>query len=203
MEAPNAVDTANVLANYRRSLAGFDEVIAHISDDAWDRPSRCSEWTVRDVVGHVTWGQRYVHAMATGTQLESGIGAPGSPNAGDAVGDRPLEQWAEARDQALAVLDGEALSRVVEIGGPFGTAPLQVFASALALVDTPAHTWDAGAGAGLDVTLDPALLDQAMASFAGFDIARDTPGGIKAPLEPPPGADLQTRFLAHLGRQAW
>jgi len=32
------------------------------SDDEWERPSRCAGWTVRDVLAHLAWTERYHHA---------------------------------------------------------------------------------------------------------------------------------------------
>ena len=39
----------------RRALA---EDLAGLGDSAWDAPSLCTRWRVRDVVGHLLWGER-------------------------------------------------------------------------------------------------------------------------------------------------
>lgn len=38
---------------YRRLSGAFAERIAAVPDDAWDAPTPCADWTVRDLVGHV------------------------------------------------------------------------------------------------------------------------------------------------------
>jgi hypothetical protein len=80
---------------------------------------------------------------------------------------------------------------------------LGIFVHALSVVDTPAHMWDIGASAGLEVHLVADVVADGVAAARGLNIARNTPGGIKDALVPPPGADAQARFLAYLGRRAW
>ncbi len=54
----------DTLELYRRAQDGFDAVMAAVEPDQWDAPSMCTEWTVRDVAGHVIWGQRQLRAWA-------------------------------------------------------------------------------------------------------------------------------------------
>ena len=49
--------TTDTMAAYRRAQDCFDAVIAAVPADKWDAPSACAGWTVRDVAGHVIWGQ--------------------------------------------------------------------------------------------------------------------------------------------------
>jgi len=58
----------DILNPYRRAQEGLDAVLATVRPDQWDTPSTCSEWTVRDIAGHVIWGQRQLRAWATGEQ---------------------------------------------------------------------------------------------------------------------------------------
>ena len=63
---------------YRRAQDGFDAVLADVPPERWDAPSAYTEWTVRDVAGHVIWGQRQLRAWATGEDYTDSSGAPGA-----------------------------------------------------------------------------------------------------------------------------
>ncbi|MGH3504837.1 MAG: maleylpyruvate isomerase N-terminal domain-containing protein, partial [Nocardioidaceae bacterium] len=62
------------LDRYARAQACFDEVMVAIPAGAWDGPSACADWTRRDVLGHVVWGQELVCHLATGQDYESRLG---------------------------------------------------------------------------------------------------------------------------------
>src|ERR1700754_3664344 len=186
----------DTMDRYVRAQDGFDRTVAAMPADRWDKPSACSEWTARDVLGHVVWGQDLVRHLATGEPFTSDIGAPGAPHPGQLIGADPLGTWRAARAASLPTLTPEGLARIVSLQG-LGEVPLETFVTAL-VTDFLAHTWDIGAPAGLDVRLDPDLVPGCFAWSRS--VALRGPGGIGPALTPPPGADEQTRFLAHLGR---
>lgn len=66
----DAVDTGA----YRRAQDGFDEVLTAVTSGQWDSPSACAGWTVRDVVGHMIWGQELVRHLAAGQEYTSRVG---------------------------------------------------------------------------------------------------------------------------------
>jgi len=183
---------------YVRAQDGFDRVVAALPADRWDGPSACADWTARDVLGHVVWGQELVRHLATGRPFTSDEGAPGAPHPGTLIGGDPLGTWRAARAASLPTLTPDALARIVTLRA-FGEVPLEAFVTAL-VTDFLAHTWDIGAPAGLDVRLDPELVPACFAWSRTFDMR--VPGGIGPELTPPEGADEQTRFLAYLGRAA-
>lgn len=188
----------DTMDRYTRSQDGFDRIVAAVPHDRWDAPSACSEWSARDVLGHVVWGQDLVRHLATGQPFESRIGAPGAPHPGQLIGAEPLGTWRAARAATAAVLTPAALDRVVTLEA-FGQVPLRAFVTAL-VTDFLAHTWDIGHPLGLDVRLDPDLVPGCFAWSRQMDLRG--PGGIGPELTPPAGADEQTRFLAYLGRGA-
>jgi uncharacterized protein (TIGR03086 family) len=184
---------------YRRAQEGFDAVLADVRQDQWDVPSVCAGWSVRDVAGHVIWGQHQVRAWATGEDYTERGGAPGAPGPGALAGDEPLVTWRAAREATVATLTEEALARLTVIPG-IGEIPLAAVVTLL-ITDHVTHTWDIGHALGSDVRLDPALVAVA------FDWARTNavrqPAFFGPELTPPAGADEQTRLLAFLGRAAW
>ena len=87
----------DVLELYGRAQSGFDAMLAGVQPDQWDSPSTCAGWTVRDVAGHVTWGQRQLRAWATrGTYDQPG--GPGTPHPAVVLaGADPVSAWRAAR----------------------------------------------------------------------------------------------------------
>lgn len=189
----------DVMELYRQAQDGVDTVLTRVRPDQWDAPSACTEWTVRDVAGHLTWGQHQLRAWATGADHTDGSGAPGSPRPSVLTGADPVATWRTARDESVATLTQEALARMTSITG-IGEVPLAAVVTLLT-ADQVAHTWDIGHALGMDVRLDPVLV------AATFDWARANavrrPGFFGPELAPPTGADEQTRMLAYLGRAAW
>lgn len=185
---------------YRRALEQFDETVAALPADAWDRPSACEEWTARDVLAHVIWGQELVLAWLTGGEVPSTAGAPGSRHPGERVGADPLGHWRAARTAADAVVTSEGLEGVVRSRG-FGEISVGDFIAGPLFMDTLTHAWDIGQAAHMDVRLDPELVPAAF-EWSRRNVVR-VPEAVGPELAPPDGAGEQTRYLAYLGRRAW
>ncbi|MFI5590169.1 TIGR03086 family metal-binding protein [Amycolatopsis sp. NPDC051758] len=179
---------------YGRAQDGFDAVLAAVRDDQWETPSACAEWTVRDVAGHVVWGQHQLRAWATGEDYTETAGAPGSPHPAVLAGADPLETWRAARTAPLA---DETLRRTISLTG-LGEIPLEGVVTLL-ITDLVAHSWDIGSALGQDVRLAPDLVAVAH-DWARANVVR-RPGFFGPELVPPAGADEQTRMLAFLGRR--
>lgn len=166
--------------------------------DDWDTLSTCPGWTVRDVAGHLVWGQLQLAAWASGGADPSPAGAPGTPNPAVIAGDDPVAAWKLARAAVDAVLTEEALTRLVSLPG-MGDVPVAGIMSLL-VCDMTTHTWDIGHALGYPVRL-PAPLVKASHEWALAHLVR-RPGFFGPELTPSPDADDQTRMLAFLGRAA-
>jgi uncharacterized protein (TIGR03086 family) len=189
----------DTMQSYRQAQDGFDAVLAAVRPHQWDMPSACSEWTVRDVAGHVIWGQHQMRAWATGEEYTERAGAPGSPHPAVMAGDDPLATWRAARETSVPALTDEALARTTTITG-IGDVPLAAVVTLLT-TDQVAHTWDIAHGLDLDVQLDPGLVAIAFDWGRAHVVRR--PGFFGPELDPPAEAGDQTRMLAFLGRAAW
>jgi uncharacterized protein (TIGR03083 family) len=77
----------DTMESYRRAQDGFGAILAAVRSDQWDAPSTCTEWTVRDVAGHVIWGQHQMRAWGTGEEYTQMAGAPGMPHPAEMAGD--------------------------------------------------------------------------------------------------------------------
>ncbi|MFC0105587.1 TIGR03086 family metal-binding protein [Kibdelosporangium aridum] len=182
----------------RRVQGGFDAVLAKVPADRWDAPSACSEWTIRDVVGHAIWEQHQMRASATEQRQVQMDGAPGSPHPVVMAGDDSVATWRLARNESVASLTEEALAH--DIGHRHREVPLAAVAPLL-IIDQVVHTWDIAHGLGIDVELDPELVTVAF-GWARANVGR-WPGVFGPEVMPPADADKQIRMLTSLGRAAW
>ncbi len=175
---------------YRRAQDGFDAVLAAVGDDRWDTPSACAEWSVRDVAGHVVWGQRQLRAWASGADYGETAGAPGAPHPAVLAETDPVGTW---RAASVRTLTEEELGRPVSLPG-LGEVPVAGIVPLL-ITDLVAHSWDIDQ----DVRVEPELVAVAF-GWARANVVRG-PGFFGPELVPPAGADEQTRMLAFLGRR--
>lgn len=191
--------TRLVLDPYHRAQNGFDTVLRAVPAEGWDAPSACAEWTVRDVAGHVIWGQEQLAHWATGQDYGHTEGAPGAPHPGQLAGTDPVATWRASRAASDRTLTDETLGRPVTLPA-LGELPVSAIVTLL-VTDLLAHTWDIGHALGLDVQIDADLISGSFA-WARDNVIR-VPGFFGPELAPPPDADEQTRWLAYLGRAAW
>lgn len=189
--------TLPTLDAYQRAQHTLDAVLAGVPADRWDTPSMCEGWTVRDVAGHVIWGQEQTRCWATGDEYGEMRGAPGAAHPRELAGDNPFTTWRAARAATLEVLTSDALGRTVTLPA-LGEIPLTGVLTLL-VTDQLAHAWDIARPLDVDLRIDPELLP---GSFAwARDNAVRAPGFFGPELTPPPDADELTRWLAFLGRK--
>ena len=190
---------SDLMNHYRRAQDGFDAVLAAVPVDRWIGPSACSQWTVRDVAGHVIWGQQQLAHWATGRDYGRNEGAPGAPHPGQMAGSDVVATWRAARAAADETLTDEALGRTVTLKA-LGERPLSEIVTLL-VTDLLAHSWDIAHAVGHDLRIDPDLTARSFA-WARDNVIR-LPGFFGPELAPPADADEQTRWLAYLGRATW
>jgi uncharacterized protein (TIGR03086 family) len=176
---------------YRRNSALFTSRVEQVPADRWGAQTPCEEWTARDVVRHVV----------DGSGLFLGFVGEQMP-AGPSVDDDPLGAWTNARDTIQAGLDDESIA-TREFDGFSGRSTFEEGVNRFLCADLLIHSWDLSRAAGLDETLPVDEVRTTMAGMHGFDekLMR-TPGVFGPAVEPPAGADDQTKLLAFLGRRA-
>ncbi|MCM6773305.1 maleylpyruvate isomerase family mycothiol-dependent enzyme [Nocardia sp. CDC159] len=190
----------NRIERYERAQEQFQQVLEKVAADRWANPTACADWTARDIAGHVIWGLDMIRTLAAGAEFDDRVGAPGAPRPRDYLGDDPLADWHRKRAVTLRALTPGALDRVVPVRLR-GPVPLAEIVTALT-VDFLTHAWDLGPAIGVDVRLDPELVDYA------WGWAEQTADGLRGPvtfaaaLPIPEDADPQTRLLRFLGRDA-
>jgi len=181
---------SEALERYTRIADGFTARVAGLGGDvAWSAPTPCTDWAVRDLVGHVISVHRVVAAGLDAS-------APPAPATDpDLVG-----AWNGATAEIrVALADRERAS--APVSGRFAPMPLEDLIGRLLCSDTLVHTWDLARATGQGEALDPAGVTYAFTMLQPADEAIRGPGSFGPKIEPPAGADEQTRFLCFLGRR--
>ncbi|MDQ1509894.1 MAG: hypothetical protein QOG50_1738 [Actinomycetota bacterium] len=180
---------SEVSERYARIAEGFAQRVRGVDTNAWSLPSPCTQWTVRDVVAHVVSVHRHVVA---GLDASS---PPPPASDQDLVG-----AWAAARAEVAAAL-ADPERALAPVTGRFAPMPLEEMIGRLLCSDTLVHSWDLARATGQNERLDPAGVAYAFAMLLPNDEAIRGAGSFGPKIEPPPGADEQTRFLCFLGRR--
>ena len=179
-----------VSERYRRLGDAFAAKIAAVPADRWASPSPCTEWTARDIVRHVITTQGLFLGFV-------------NRELGDipSVDDDPAAAWDAAR--AVVVADLEDPERAAaEFQGFQGTSTFEAGVDRFLNFDLVVHGWDLARAAGLDERIDPDDLARVKGAAEAFGPAMRGPQAFGPELEPPAGADEQTKVLAFLGRRA-
>ena len=177
---------------YRQTVTGWCDLVGAVGADQWDRPTPCSEWTVRDLVNHVTGEDLWTVPLLRGSTIEE----VGDRFDGDLLGSTPAEAASGAAAGALT----EVATRL-PAGGTvhlsYGEEQLDEYVRQLA-ADHLVHGWDLAVATGASPRLD----EDAVAAVAGWYADREElyrGGGVVAART---GAfdDPQSDLLAGFGR---
>ena len=187
---------ADQAALHRRAVEEFDARVRAVGDDQWELPTPCSDWSVRQLVNHLVYEDRWTVPLMEG----STIAAVGDRYEGDLLGDDPKGAWAESCAEAVAAVQADgALERMVDLSS--GPTPAGEYVSQL-LADHLIHAWDLARAVGADERLDPELVEACAAWFTEMEPHYRAAGAVGERPETPPGADAQTTLLAAFGRTA-
>lgn len=182
-------DSAGAAAAYQSALAPLTAVVRGTDPDAWDAASPCEGWSARDLLGHVIGTQRDFFAGR-------GIDLGPAPDLAD-----PPAAWQQHVDRvAPVVADEDAMGR--EFDGHDGPSTLGATFARFYVFDMLVHRWDLAVAVGVEGWLTDDELDRIEASADSFGPALHSEGVCGPAVEPPAGADRQTRVLARLGRVA-
>jgi uncharacterized protein (TIGR03086 family) len=181
----------DITERYRRNSELFAATVAAVPDDKWGLPSPCEDWTALDVVRHVV----QTHGMFFGFVNRT---MPDGPS----VDDDPVAAFAHAQKCVLHDLEDPDLANT-EFEGMFGTRTFAWAVDQFLSGDLAVHRWDLGRAVGIDVEIP---LDDIERAWKDAELYGDTVRGsgvYGAALDPPAGADEQTKLLAFTGRRAW
>ncbi|MDQ3985484.1 MAG: maleylpyruvate isomerase family mycothiol-dependent enzyme, partial [Actinomycetota bacterium] len=77
---------SDLVAQFKKAVEEFDRRVEQIRDDQWELPTPCSEWNVRDLVGHLVYEDKWAAPLLEGQTIEQ----VGDRFEGDLLGDDPL-----------------------------------------------------------------------------------------------------------------
>jgi uncharacterized protein (TIGR03086 family) len=193
------------VSQLERALTATGAVVGAIRQDQWSDPTPCSEWSVADLLSHLTIGNFGFASAVDGTAFAgSAAAAPaGRADIRPAEASTPDADPVEAyRQSAAAVTEAfarpGALDRIVSV--PFGQVPGRM-ALHLRITEVLAHGWDLARATGQPANLPEDLAEQELA----FTLSKlgDIPPG-RRPFGPPRpvagDAPAIDRLAACLGR---
>jgi uncharacterized protein (TIGR03086 family) len=182
----------------RRAVQASVDVVGRIAPDDLARPTPCAEWTVADLLAHMTVQHHGFAAAARGDGADPEVWRAGpSP-------DDPAAAYAVAAEDVLAAFE----QAKPDFWLPEITTAVAIPAAtaiSFHLVDYVAHAWDVAQAIGLPYRPDPEVTEAALTvALAVPDGAeRLEPGAAFRPGVPAsPDSDALTRLLAALGRSA-
>ncbi|MFP3986989.1 TIGR03086 family metal-binding protein [Streptomyces sp. E11-3] len=185
-----------LLKRHAAAIELFTDRVHTVGAGQWGDPTPCTEWTVRDLVNHLVVEQLWVPPLVKdGVTIES----LGSAFDGDQLGTDPVAAWdTSARAAQDAFRAPGALDRTVHLS--FGESPAAHYCAQM-VTDLVVHAWDLSRAIGADERLPDDLVRYAVREVSPYaaDLAKS--GLFDPPVEAPPGADVQTKFLCLLGRR--
>ena len=180
--------TTPIRTAYTAADRPLTAVLDAVPTDAWDRPSTCEGWTVREVVRHLVQTQR---EFLTGRGVDLG-------EEPDADAD-PAAAWrAHAARVAAAVADPAVAEQRYD--GHFGPTTVGATLEQFYVWDMVVHRWDVARAVGAASSFTDEELDRIEADADSFGPALYMDGICRPAVEPPADADRTTRVLARLGR---
>lgn len=182
------VDMNDTAVRFHRLSDAFEQTVASVGPDDWDRPSPCPEWTARDVVKHVV----DVHGMMLKPLQRTLSDAP-------SVADDPLAAFRAASADVADVVDDPSLQGT-EYDGYFGPTTVGATIDRFLGLDLTIHRWDLARATGQDATIAVEDLDRIGRDVAELGDAARQEKVFGPPVEIADDADEHDRLLAFLGR---
>jgi uncharacterized protein (TIGR03086 family) len=171
-------------------------VVDNVKDDQLGNATPCTEWTVRDVLNHITGGATmFAISAEQGKVPDEQIG---QLLGGDNLGNDFKGAWGTAATKAMGAFEKVDLTKVVTL--PFGEMPAGV-ALNIAIFDVATHAVDIADSTGQQIT-DTDLLETAL-DFGKQMIGPDfrVPGVFGAEQPCPDDAPVTKRLAAFAGRK--
>ena len=181
----------------KQVVATTDKIVKGTDASQLDIQSPCTEWTVRDVINHITGGSTmFAVCVEEGSVPDDLLG---KLMGGDNLGDDYVGAWETASTRAMAAFEAPgALDKMVKL--PFGEMPAGV-AINIAVFDVLTHAADIARVTNQTIE-DTALVETALEvgqQMIGPDLR--APGLFDREQPAPDGATPTVRLLAFAGRK--
>jgi uncharacterized protein (TIGR03086 family) len=182
---------------FRRGAERFGHHVQAVREDQWRLQTPDTEWNVRALVRHI------VHELLWAPELFAGktIAEVGDRFEGEVLGDHPQDAYAIAASAAIAAVEEPgALERTVHLS--YGDVPGRHYAFEMAN-DLWIHGWDLARAIRADERIDPDVAEVLYRFYQPLEPGLKASGMFGRQVDPPPGADTQTKLLAVMGRRSW
>jgi uncharacterized protein (TIGR03086 family) len=185
---------------HRRALRRSVDLVSLVHDDQWQLPTPCAQWTLRQLVEHMTSENRGFAAAARGETEDRSAWTYRS------LADDLRTDYARSADEVVAafgadgVLDREFWLPLIIDTMRF-PAPQAI---SFHLLDYVVHGWDVAAALGHPLVIEDELVEVTI-DIAEREVPdtprRERPGAsFRPPVPVPADASKQDRMLAMLGR---
>ena len=179
---------------YTTVMFGLEQTLARVPSTAWDRPSPCVGWTVREVAGHAMAVTRNIAARASGDELTDAF-----TDVARIAGDDPVAAFRMHRTHFLEATDRRGALQT-PVASRVGDMTIDSY-MAFMRSDTFVHTWDIATGAGIEPHFDPRIVSVILADYLARDMAPfRVPQRYDDERSVADGADELTRLIAFTGR---
>jgi uncharacterized protein (TIGR03086 family) len=187
----------DVRAHDERAVRFAERVVARVTDDQLTAATPCTEWTLNELLVHMTGSNNGF--------ADTAEGRPTNPEVwlGTTIGDDVVAEYLKSSQRVRAAFAApEALTRTFDVHG-FGTYPATT-AIGMHFIDYLAHGWDVAKATGTEAVLDEDLCEAVLAMGSRWPKGAPTIWGPGAPfghpVPIPEEATAQDRMLGFLGR---
>jgi uncharacterized protein (TIGR03086 family) len=180
---------------FDKSLSQATDRMRHLTTGDFERTTPDTEWNAKTLANHMLYELSWIPDILAGKQ----IAEVGDKYDGDLVGDDPTKNW----EEAAALAKGEV--RLADMKGKahlsYGTVKIEDYLRQVS-EDLLIHSWDLAAALGIDRTLDQVAVKEIYGDLKPNASFLASSGLFKPPLGVPKDADIQTKMLALVGRDA-
>ena len=181
---------------YVSAMERTKRYVAGVRPDQWTGPTPCTDWNVRQLVGHIVSENLWAAELFK----EKTMAEVGDRLDGDLLGSDPKAAYDNSVQVAKATVEApSAMEAVCHVS--YGDISGANYAGDL-FTDLLIHGWDIAKATGQDTTLDPDLVAVCYARVEPIKDDLRASGAFGSDIQVAPDADLQTKLLALLGRQA-
>lgn len=187
----------DVIDGYTRAQHLFTKSLESLGHNPWPRETACAEWTVGDVLGHVTWGQDLIRSLADNTEFYETAGAPGTASPATYIEGEPMEAWLRAREATARALTAGRLGTPLPPDRFGDGATLASFAEILEF-DSVVHAWDITYPHGIELDVSGEHITRI--SRTAERVVTRRPGFFAPEATAPDDTDPLTRLMLFCGR---
>jgi len=194
------VPADDLIAMFLAAQAAFTERVHAVADDQWQLGTPDAQWTVADLVWHLTDEHRWAGPLLAGLDMDQARAVVAGLGPAGADGVTRARDWdAAAATSAGAFRAGGALRGSVAITR--GPAPAAEYLEEM-ILDLVVHAWDLGTAIGYPGPL-PAGAVEAMYPLARAVVDRTPSGMFGPPVQVSTDASVIDKLVALTGRHPY